>query len=145
MRAILLFIFFSAKMAGQSFGDTLVHVSPLPKDLQDMEYYKWYKHPEENNIYIKNFHTDLNGFRLVFHETQQLLSDNNLKLNNPIADSSLFHPDVKEFSCQEELHQSILANQSKILRTWNIDSHYLSLLMRKDTFMLILGNKNTDE
>jgi len=144
MKTLLFFILFSITMQGQNFGDTLVHINPLPKDLRDMEYYKWYSHPEENNIFIKNFQTNLHGFMLAFSETHQLLSENDLHISQPAMDSSLFHHDIKEFSNQEELHQSISENKSKIIRTWNVDSHYLSLVMRKDVYMLILGNKRGD-
>lgn len=144
MKTLLFFILFSITMQGQNFGDTLVHITPLPKDLRNMEYYKWYNHPEGNNIFIKNFQTNLHGFMLAFFETHQFLSENNLHMSKPAMDYSQFHPDIKEFSNQEELHKSISENKSKILRTWNVDSHYLSLVMRKDVYMLILGNKRGD-
>ena len=143
MKLLLLFFLFSVNAMAQSFGASKIEVSTLPSDLREMEFYKWYQHPEENNIYIKNFQTSLYGFMLAFSETQKMLSENHLELSKPAMDASQFHPDIKEFASQEALHLSIADNKSKILRTWSVNGHYLSLLLRNDVYMILIGDNTT--
>lgn len=109
-----------------------------------MLYYNWYHHPEENNIFIKNFELSLDGFMIAFSEAEKLLSENDLEFSRPNSDSSKFHPEIDHTHTFEDLHESISENKSKIFRTWKIDGDYLSLLLRNDVYMLILGNKRSD-
>ena len=128
----------------QSFGEVQIKPHPSPKEQKDIHYYKWYHHPQENNIFIKNFEVSLKGFMMAFSEAEELLSENNLDFSDPMTDSSQFHPEIDQSISFEDLHESISENKSNILRTWNIDGDYLSLLLRNDVYMLILGNKRSD-
>lgn len=128
----------------QNFGDVAIQLHISPQDQSDMHYYKWYVHPQENNIYIKNFETTLSGFMMAFSEAEKMLSENDLEFGKPATDASQFHPEIDQSPSIEELHESISENKSKILRTWSVDGDYLSLLMRNDVYMLILGEKRSD-
>jgi|GEM_PF-6674725 len=144
MKLVFLFLLFSSSVFCQTFGEVKIVPHPTPKDQKDMIYYKWYHHPQENNIFIKNFETSLDGFMMAFSEAEKLLTENDLDFSKPTTDSSQFHPAINDSLTFEDLHDSISENKSKILRTWNVDGDYLSLLMRNDVYMLILGNKRSD-
>ena len=81
---------------------------------------------------------------MAFSEAEKMLSENQLEFSKPLSDSSQFHPEVDQSVSFEDLHESITENKSKILRTWNVNGDYLSLLMNNDVYMLILGNKRAD-
>jgi len=143
MKFSLFFFLLPITVFSQRFGSSTIDVESLPEDLKEMEYYKWYQHPEENTIHIKNFQTSLYGFMMAFSETQKLLAENHLELSKPVMDNSQFHPSIKEFGSQQALHESIEKNQSKIMRTWSVNGHYLSLILRNDVYMLLIGNNTT--
>lgn len=144
MKSLILFLLFSNSVFCQNFGDVAIQLHISPQDQRDMHYYKWYVHPQENNIYIKNFETTLSGFMMAFSEAEKMLSENDLEFGKPTTDASQFHPEIDKSPTIEELHESISENKSKILRTWSVDGDYLSLLMRNDVYMLILGEKRSD-
>lgn len=144
MKLALLFIMFCNCAFCQTFGGVTVKIDTSPKEQSEMNYYKWYHHPQENNMFIKNFEVSLDGFMMAFSEAEKLLSENQLEFSKPLSDSSQFHPEVDQSVSFEDLHESITENKSKILRTWNVNGDYLSLLMNNDVYMLILGNKRAD-
>jgi hypothetical protein len=144
MKLFALFLLFSKCVHCQTFGEVKIMPQPSPAEQKDMRYYNWYRHPEENNIFIKNFELNLDGFIMAFSEAEKLLTENDLDFSEPSYDSSKFHPEVNSSHTFEDLHESISENKSKILRTWNVDGDYLSLLLKNDVYMLILGNKRAD-
>jgi len=144
MKIMILLLFFASPLFSQNFGDVAILLHDSPADQRDMHFYKWYVHPKENNIYVKNFETTYTGFMMAFSEAEKLLTENDLELSNPIEDASKFHPEVDNEATFEEIHESISENKSKILRTWSVDGDYLSLLLQNDVYMLILG-ENTLE
>lgn len=144
MKSVFLFIIFSNCVYCQSFGEVKILAHPVPKEQKDMLYYNWYHHPQENNIFIKNFETNLDGLMMAFSEAEKLLTENSLEFSEPNIDSSKLHPEINQTHTFEDVHKSISENKSKILRTWKIDGDYLSLLLSNDVYMLILGNKRSD-
>jgi len=144
MKLIVFLLLFSNLAFCQNFGDVAIQLHAQPQDQRDMHYYKWYVHPDENNIYIKNFETTLSGLLQAFSEAEKMLSENDLEFSKPATDASQFHPEINQSPSLVELHVSISENKSKILRTWSIDGDYLSLLVRNDVCMLILGEKRSD-
>ncbi|WP_447636528.1 hypothetical protein [Flavobacterium microcysteis] len=109
-----------------------------------MIYYKWYNHPEEDNIYIINFERDINGFTTAFKEVRRLLAENNLKFDETISNLSSFHPSLDSDHSYEELHSSVKEEESKIFMTWNSGKDFLTLFLKHDIYMLILGNKKAE-
>lgn len=139
-----LLLLFCSKSFSQTFGKTPIAIYPSPIEEKDMAYYKWYTHPEEENIYIINFERDINGFITAFKEVRRLLSENNLKFEETISDMSSFHPSLQSEHSYEELHNSVKEEKSKIFMTWNSGRDFLTLFLKHDIYMLIVGNKKTE-
>ena len=144
MKIIVLIFLITCPALSQNFGNVAIQLHDSPIDQRDMHFYKWYVHPKENNIYVKNFETTFSGFMMAFSEAEQLLVENDLEFSKPVEDASKFHPEVNNEANFQEIHESISENKSKILRTWSVDGDYLSLLLQNDVYMLILG-ENTLE
>jgi hypothetical protein len=141
MRLICLLLLLCSKTFAQTFGKSAVQVNPLPPNEQEMLFYKWYVHPKEENIFIINFETTIDGFMIAFNEVNKLLEENNLEFKKPISDMSSFDSSFNSEHSVEELHHSIKKERSKIFRTWNAEKDYLTLMLKHDVYMLILGNK----
>lgn len=137
----LLLLFVSSKIFAQTFGKSTVQINPLPSKEQEMLFYKWYVHPEEENIFIINFETTIDGFVIAFNEVNKLLQENDLEFEEPITDLSSFDSSLNSEHSIQELHHSIKHEKSKIFRTWNAEKDYLTLMLKHDIYMLILGNK----
>ena len=140
---IFFFLILTSKIRSQNFGTSQVLIYPSPIQSSDMQYYNWYKHPEEKNIYIISFEKSSVGFSKAFEELQVLLIENNLDFSDYMSDHSEFHSSIKKKSTFEELHDSVIAQKSKIFRTWKAGSDYLTLLLNFDTYLMILGTKNS--
>lgn len=144
MKLICILLFFACtKCFSQTFGKASVTIYPSPIQEDEMAYYKWYTHPEEENIYIISFERNLDGLITAFTEVEKLLSENDLEFEEPITDLSSFHHSLDSSHTFEELHHSVKKEQSKIFRTWNSGKDYLTLLLKHDIYMLILGNPKT--
>ena len=130
-------------MLSQSFGASQVLVYPSPINSSEIQYYNWYEHPKEENIYIVSFEQSLLGFKSAFDQLNALLIENNIDFNGHLSDKSHFHDTITANYSYEELHNSIINKQSKIFRTWNAGEDFLTLLLNHDTYVMILGNKNS--
>lgn len=139
-----LFFFICFKSFSQTFGKTPIVIYPSPMTEKDMSYYKWYTHPEEEDIYIINFERDINGFVTAFKEVRRLLAENNLKFEETVSNMSSFHPSLQSEHSYEELHNSVKEEKSKIFMTWNSGRDFLTLFLKHDIYMLILGNKKSE-
>lgn len=144
MKMCYLFMLLSKFSFCQTFGDVKIETKPTPNEQKEMLFYNWYQHPQEDAIFIKNFELSIEGFMMAFSEAEKLLTENDLEFSQPNNDSSKFHPEIDQELTFEDLHQSISENKSKIFRTWRVDDDYLSLLLKNDVYMLILGNKRLD-
>lgn len=141
MKLICLLLFLAgSKTFAQTFGKSAVQINPLPVNEQEMLFYKWYVHPKEENIFIINFETTIDGFVIAFNEVNKLLKENDLEFEKPISDQSSFDSSLNSEHSMEELHHSVKQGRSKIFRTWNTEKDYLTLMLKHDIYMLILGN-----
>ncbi len=138
---LFFFLFISYKSISQDFGVSQILVYPSPAESSEMNFYNWYQHPEEEEIYVISFERSLDGFKNAFDELHTLLYENNLQFENYFSDQSQFHNSVEKKYTFEELHSSIIYKKSKIFRTWNSGTDYLTLLLNHDVYMMILGNK----
>lgn len=145
MKFTILFFFlcFTSRLLSQNFGASQVLIYPSPVESSDMQYYNWYEHPDEENIYIISFEKSIAGFNKAFDELNILLLENNLDFGNYMSDQSQFHNSIQKKYTFEELHDSVMAKKSKIFRTWKAGSDYLTLLLNFDTYLMILGTKNS--
>lgn len=139
-----LLLLICAKGLSQTFGKSPISIYPAPLSEKYMMYYKWYNHPEEENIYIINFERNIDGFTTAFKEVRRLLAENNLKFEETISNLSSFHPDLDSEHSYEELHSSVKDEKSKIFMTWNSGKDFLTLFLKHDIYMLILGNKKVE-
>ena len=129
---------------GQKFGSVKVAVHQSPKFQHQMEYYKWYSHYVEKNIYIISFERSLSGFQKAFDELEYMLDKNNIDFNNFHSDESKFHHEIQSGGSFEDLHISIANDKSRVFRTWNSQTDYLSLMLEDDVYMLILGSHHKE-
>lgn len=144
MKLIFILLFVCQYAFGQKFGKVKVNIQQSPEFQHQMEYYKWYNHHQENNIYIISFETSLAGFHRAFSELEYMLDKNNIDFNSFHSDESKFHYEIKSGGSFEALHNSIVNDQSRVFRTWNSQTDYLSLLLEDDVYMLILGSNNKE-
>jgi len=131
-------------MFAQSFGVTQVLIYPSPVNLTEAQHYNWYKHPTEKGIFIISFEQNLDGFRNAFDELNALLTENNIDFNAHFYDKSHFSKRVSSQFTYDELHESIIDKESKVFRTWNVGTDFLTLLLSHDSYVMILGSKNSE-
>lgn len=139
-----LLLLFCSRGFSQTFGKSPIVIYPSPLSEKDMSYYRWYNHPEEENIYIINFERDTNGLITAFKEVRRLLSENNLKFEETFSNLSSFHSTLNDDHSYEELHNSVKEEKSKVFMTWNSGKDFLTLFLKHDIYILILGNKKTE-